>query len=308
MTKSIRMQLSLAVVLLCAFHTLAVKLEKKMTIMGAPVTGSLPQFNQNWFNTGAPANDVGVSPEGDVYVVGTDEKLYQYNFLANTYTVVEGDKEIPSMNRVDVDADGTPYVVTSCGQIYYLSYNNNWVQLPGCATDIGVGRGGDVWKIGCDTRDGGFGIWKLFCKCTNCKSSCERSNIRFRPMHYLANLEVDKKKCFWYRVEGGAVKIDVHPDGNPWVVTNDGVLYGYDGVNWLRVNGILGRDVTVSNEGMVLLAGTDANIYSLQNAANNLWVQLSGTAMNLSAGPFSQPWVTESTSNLVYTTAKTGYN
>jgi hypothetical protein len=276
-------------------------------LKGTPVqAGDIPHHDVTWFNTAFQGHDIGTSPEGDVYVVGMDGKLYYYNFLANMYTLVEGDIDIPAIARVDVDADGTPYVVCTCGQVYYLNCYNHWVQLPGCGTDIGVGRAGDIWKIGCDDRAGGYGIWKLHCKC-KCKCNCERSCMRFRPMHYSAGATGDQRKCFWYRIEGGATRVDVAPDGNPWVVTHDGVVYGYDGVNWLRVNGVLGRDITVSNDSMVMVAGLDAAIYSLQNANTSQWISLSGSALEISAGPFSQPWVC-AVDNYAYTTAKFEYN
>ncbi len=285
---------------------IGVKLDKKSMIQNRGADQSeVPKLEVSFFNTGFQGHDVGTGPEGDVYVVGVDGKLYFYNFLANMFVLV-GNNEIPAIARVDVDADGTPYVICTCGQIYYLNCSNHWVQLPGCGTDIGVGRGGEVWKIGCDERAGGYGIWKLHCQC-KCKCNSERSCTRFRPMYNISRLEHEEKKCFWYRIEGGATRVDVHPDGNPWVVTNDGVVYGYDGVNWKRINGVLGRDITVSNEGMTLVAGLDASIYALQNASTSTWVSLSGYALEISAGPFSQPW-TLGRDNNISTAAKFDYN
>jgi len=212
-----------------------------------------------------------------------------------------------NISRVDVDDDGTPYVITSCGKIYYLNCQNHWVMLPGCGTDIGVGRGNDVWKIGCDSRAGGYGIWKLFCK-EKSKCSGERSCNRWRNNKYTITMgEGEKKKCYWYRIEGGAARIDVHPDGNPWVSTDAGYIYGYDSVNWHFIQGILAMDLTVSNEGMLFVAGSDNSIWSLENVDSMSWANINGSAMAISAGPYSQPWIIGADKN-AYSTSKMGFN
>ena len=261
----------------------------------------------NWFNTGFQGVDVGVGSEGDAYVVDRNGKLVKYRFLANVFEEIPGDKDLPTISKVDSDADGTPYVVLASGQTYYLDCYNRWIQLPGCATDIGVGRGGEVWKIGCDTRSGGYGIWKLHCQ-SKCKCTTERSCTRFRTNFITGGLSNDDRKCYWYRVEGGASRIDVHPDGNPWVTTDTGLVYGYDGVNWARIDGVLAKDICVSNDGMPMVVGADNLVYALHNAATSTWVSLSGsTAAAISCGPFSQPWIVDPNYN-VKTAAKYNYN
>jgi hypothetical protein len=294
-------------IILSLTTSVKIELTKNINKGSDAVTTEIPKFTVSMFNTGYQANDIGVGPEGQVHIVGTSGQIFQYNFLTNMYKEIEGSPNLPTAARIDTDADGTPYVTTSSGQVYYQNCQNHWVQLPGCGTDIGVGRGGEVWKIGCDERAGGYGIWKLHCKC-KCKCNCERSCLRFRSMYYNnANLAHDEKKCFWYRIEGGAVRVDVHPDGNPWVLTNDGVVYGYDGVNWQRVNGVLGRDITVSNDGMAIVAGLDAKIYALHNPSTSSWVEVSGSALEISAGPFSQSWQV-AVDHYVTTSAKFDYN
>lgn len=278
-------------------------------VQSAPIQqqATIPSYTAAWITTSFSASDIGVGAEGDVYVVGLDTKLYSYNFLKNCYEFVEGDYELTQITRVDVDDDGTPYVIANSGQLYYLNCHNHWVQLPGCGTDIGVGRGNEVWKIGCDARAGGFGIWKLFCKAkSNCGS--ERNCNRWRNNKYTAKLgEGEKSRCYWYRVEGGAIKIDVHPDGNPWVATDAGYVYGYDSINWHHIQGVLARDISVSNEGMVFAAGVDFTMWALENVDTMTWAGLSGTGMEVSAGPYSQPWSIGSDKN-IWSTSKMGFN
>ena len=59
---------------------------------------------------------------------------------------------------------------------------------------------------------------------------------------------------------------------------------------------------------MVLVVGKDSDVYSLVNANQNQWeVISSGNAKEISAGPFSQPWIVGK-DRYVYTAAKFDYN
>lgn len=269
---------------------------------------SAQYFNVNWSNSNfVGASDVGVGSEGHTYVVGLDGKLYSHDFLANTYILVKGNTDIPAISRVNVDTDGIPYVVCTTGDTFYLDCNNNWIQLSGCASDIGVGRGGEVWKIGCDGRAGGFGIWKLFCSC-KCDCGNERKCLKYKLMNYVSNASsIKQSKCFWYRVEGGASRLDVTPDGNPWVVTDKGDIYGYDGVNWHYVKGVVGRDIAISNDYMAFVVGLNNAIYSMKKSDDIIWTEISGAGLEISAGPLSQPWIVGSDKN-VYDLSKRAYN
>ena len=46
------------------------------------------------------------------------------------------------------------------------------MRLPGCGTEIGVRRNGEVFKLGCDLRSGGFGVYRLFFMCSS--KCCDR--------------------------------------------------------------------------------------------------------------------------------------
>ena len=206
-------------------------------------------------------NDVAISPEGEIYVVGIDGKLYTYNFATNSYQRVVADPDIDGIQRVTVDSEGTPYIVTNCGSTYYLSCDGRWIQLPGCATDIGAGSCGEVWKIGCDKREGGYGVWKLFCK------GKEKKCNRYRQFNYGAKYSHrinQRKKCQWYRVSGSGSRIDVYPDGKVAVVQSNGAAMKYNGKEWSMITQYSGRDISVSNEGVVLMTGVTNGLYIIQ--------------------------------------------
>jgi hypothetical protein len=313
--KNMHLKQVITLFLLCfAYFSNSLKFEKGAPpqIQNTPYIQSvseIPKIESKFFNTGYDGIDVGVGAEGRTYAVSVKGKLLFYDHLRNLWVEVEADREIPAIARVDTDAEGTPYVVTSCGQMYYLNCKNQWVQLPGCGTDIGIGKGNEIWKVGCDQRPGGYGIWKLYCK-SKCKCNCERGCMRFRPNSFFYESEEEERNqhtCYWYRIEGGATRLDVDPDGNPAVSTNDGIVYKYDGSNWQRVNGILARDITVCNDGMVIVAGKDGLIYALQNAATSSWVNLSQKALEVSAGPFCHLFAIDLKKNII-TNSKKDYN
>jgi len=271
-----------------------------------------PIYQPVWSSTNFQALDIGVGADGDAIAVGTDGKVYSYNFNANTWSQLDGDSEMLNIIRVDVDDQGTPYLVGSVGGISYLSCYNNWVQLPGCATDIGVGRGSEIWRIGCDKKGANrqdFGIWKLFCEC-ECQCGCERKCIRFRPSKYVNNPNGDKRKCYWNKIEGAGVKIDVHPNGNPYIINKAGSIFKYDSdsYDFTPVSGILAKDITLSNDGVLYAVGKgDNRVYRAVDEDAGTWQALQGCANEISSGPYSQPWIVACDSNIV-TTSKLDFN
>ena len=99
--------------------------------------------------------------------------------------------------------------------------------MPGLASDIGIGANGDVWVIGTTTASGGFGIF-----------------------HY--NLSGNN----WDQVDGGAVRIAVDPEGNPWVVNDVGKIYRRTSAGWEELPGTA-RDIGIGGNGDVWIVGTE---------------------------------------------------
>jgi len=213
---------------------------------------------------------------------------------------VEGDFDLANIVRVDVNSEGTPYVVTSCGDTWYMACDGKWMKLPGCATDIGVGRGGEVFKTGCDQRDGGYGIYRLFCKGScNCN---DKGCMRYRPN--AKSFKGDNKKCYWFRIDGAAVRLDVAPSGYPYAIDNSGSLWGYDGTDWNSAsNAVAATDVSISNEGAVFYTGSDENVYMIANGSNSA---ICGNGSAVTAGPYSQPFVISNGN--IESTSKMGFN
>lgn len=110
-----------------------------------------------WNQQPGAATDIGVGLNGTAWVIGPDPVpggfgIYYWN--GSDWGSVGG-----SGVRIAVGSDGTPWVVNDMGNIFIFS-GGNWQQLPGAATDIGVGS--SAWVIGTDPIPDGYNIfyWK----------------------------------------------------------------------------------------------------------------------------------------------------
>ena len=130
-----------------------------------------------------------------------------------------------------------------------------WQRLPGFAYDIGIGANGAVWVIGTDPVPGGFGIYNL-----NSQGG--------------------------FAVEGGAIRIDVDPQGNPWIVNFDHHIYRWVNGFWQRMPGEA-LDIGIGAEGSVWVASFEG-IY-FWNGLD--WINAGGSASRIDVGPNGQPWV-----------------
>lgn len=139
--------------------------------------------------------------------------------------------------RIDVDAQGLGYVVNDKDEVYRY-VNGGWEPLRVLAKDIGVGANGALWRIGTNPVPGGFDIYRW-----------QNNN--------------------WVNVAGGALRIDVDPQGNAWVVNAAGQIFRWTGSTWVNVPG-LARDVGVGSTGAVFVAGADGIVYKW-NAQTNGW-------------------------------------
>ena len=265
-------------------------------------------ISMNWVDTNLLANDVGVGPQGDIYAAGIDGHLYFYDFVNNKWKKVIGDFDLGSITRVEVSTDGTPYVVTASGSTYFLSSSLKWKRLPGCATDIAVGRGGEVYKIGCDVRPNGYGIYRLFNNEENESlhqkhNRCKRRKGICTECSYDDNNENGVNKKYWFRLSGSGVRISVSPSGLPYIVNNSGMVLSYESSNWTPIlTAGLARDLALSNDGEIFYVDFYHNIFRIINR-NGYVFQLCGVAKTISSGPFSQPFIV-GTDHKVYTSSK----
>jgi len=130
-----------------------------------------------------------------------------------------------------------------------------WQRMLGEANDIGVGANGVVWVIGTDPRNGGYGIYRW-----NGQS--------------------------WNRVEGGAVRIDVDPYGNPWVINDSHQIFRWVNGLWQRLPGDA-IDVGIGANGSVWVV-SGGGVYNWNGID---WDRYSGSAVRIDVDPTGNPWV-----------------
>lgn len=215
------------------------------------------------------ATDVGVGADGTVYVVGDD------SVSAGGYAIYKLDscgcrRRLPDVGaiRVAVSPQGIPWVVTKSNLIF--KYNGtSWDQMPGTATDIGIGADGSVFIIGTEfaTITGGNIIEKW-------------------------------NGSGWTKMADCAgIHIAVDPTGTPWVVNESNIVFQYGGTYlWNPITGIDGNDIGIGADGSVFVTGKDSTsaaynppVYKLQGSS--VWSQVTGiSGTSISVDPKGRPW------------------
>lgn len=211
-------------------------------------------FAQNWTSVPGAASDVGVGANGTVWVIGTAAEvggygIYKYN--GSGLTKVSG-----GALRCAVDPQGFVWVVNDQGTIFKHN-GSGWDTHAGQkATDIAVGADGTVWVIGNIAETGGYGLYK-------------------------------KSGTSWTKVSGGALRIAVDPQGNPWVVNSNNTIFKFHGTGWTTMPGA-GKDIGIGAEGSVWITTPDGKISKWNGTA---WEVKTGGAESIAVGPAGEAWV-----------------
>ena len=92
---------------------------------------------------------------------------------------------------------------------------------------------------------------------------------------------------------GGAVRIDVDKDGNPWVVNDSHGIFQWKDKKWHQKSGAA-WDIGVgpTNEIWVIGTGAEKGGYSIYNwkHKNKEWKKVDGSAVRIAVGP-TGPWI-----------------
>jgi len=208
-------------------------------------------------------SDVSVGADGSIYVIGTDVVSPTGGY--GIYKVV-GNKlnKLPlcAGTRIAVGPDGRPWVVNKSNLVYrFRDSTSAWEQLPGTATDIGIGADGSTFIVGTDnvSPSGGKSI-----------SKWNGSNWDTMP-------------------ECAGIHIAVDPAGIPYVTNLSNIVYKYDGTHlWNPINGVSATDIGIGADGSLFVTGTTgASSVSKLNGSNS-WtaVSITGTsATSISVRP-----------------------
>lgn len=152
------------------------------------------------------------------------------------------------------------------------------------------------------------------------------------------NSKEEYTDCFWLKSDAAGMRIDVGENGFPVIADKGGNLkiLNLNKKKTFYFEGVKVRDLTVSNDGIIFATDfNDFSIYKLSfikmsnikdsqdkqvyisnlneynendlDLENYQWTKITGKALSISAGPYSQPFVINR-EGLVMTTAKFGFN
>ncbi|AMR30435.1 hypothetical protein A0256_02870 [Mucilaginibacter sp. PAMC 26640] len=152
---------------------------------------------------------------------------------------------------------------------------DNWTQLPGSGTDIGIGANGSVFITDTVTvsATGGFRILKW-------------SGSEWAVMPSAAG-----------------VNISVDPQGTPWVVNKSHLIYKYNGSTWTPMPGTA-TDIGISANGSVFITDTTTvsptGGFRILKWNGSAWVVMPGAAgVRIAVDANGTPWVVNK-SHLIY--------
>lgn len=138
------------------------------------------------------------------------------------------------------------------------------------ATDIAVGANGTTWITGTNPLGGGYQVYQY-------------TGNSFAP------------------TDGGGVRVAVAPDGKPWVITSEGLIFRRttntaSSGSWEQIGGQLASDIAVGGNGAVWITTKTPLGGGFQVAKFNGsgWDLTDGGAVRLAVGPTGVPWVVTS--------------
>ncbi len=284
-------------------------------------------------------SDVGVNSVGVIVGVDFHSTIYEYEFVTDNFIKIRADYEVDDIWRLDISYEGFIYVVTRCGSTYYLDCERRWVKLPGCAIDIGAGRGDEIYKIGCNKKTVCYfpqlpgahkygkpsspHVYKLKCRC-KCRCCFRRCFFFIKKYGYKTCEPADVRQCHWIRLPNDLVvdyklvaftRIDVKITGFPVVTDGAKRVYefiGGDSNRFKEIHKHTGNsninDVTSDNHGFTYYS-TNNSIFVLLNSGAKLIVDTAGNstgASDMSAGPYGIFSFIKKKE--MYTIAKQSYN
>lgn len=174
----------------------------------------ISSFWDTYWQTPGAALDIGVSggTNGEVWVVGTDNRIYRWNGTSWTQ-----DRNNRLALRIAVDPSGNPWVVDSANHLWQGTTNDpatlSWVDRMPSALDVGIGANGDIWIVGGDSTARKF----------------NPANGVVQPIGVALSVR----------------RISVSPMGRPWVVTLANEVQRWSSNNplsggWVNTSGTAG--------------------------------------------------------------------
>ena len=204
------------------------------------------------------ARDVAIGNDGSVFALAFDGTLARWNNAQNKFLPFPG-----LFARIAVTPDGKPWGVTGRNEVWRHDGTSWHVVQNIQAQDIAIGLNGTVIVAAPDEV-----LYRYVVK-----------DDRFERM--LATRDGEPAPA------GGRVAVD--PNGNPWTITRDHVLWRCDRTPCQRLSQSA-RDIAIGPEGSVFIVDPDFRLRRL-NAETGEWDRVGVDADVVAVGPAGKPWL-----------------
>ena len=152
----------------------------------------------------------------------------------------------------------------------------DWIRIPGDARDIGVGADGTVWVLGANVYGDDFGFFE---------------NVFDNGIDHDFGLWV-LDEFGWLEYPGSGIRLDVDPEGYPWVVNSDHEIWRLTPFGWDRLPG-RAHDIGIGADGSVWVLGATERQggYEIFRLTGFGWQKVHGTGVRIDVDPHGVPWV-----------------
>ena len=162
-------------------------------------------------------------------------------------------------SRIAVAPDGSPWAVTSAGQIF-----------PSCRQFLAARP--REWP-----RISALGAMAL----------CGQPAATLEPVQDVPIFRLDPGG--WTNIGGAALNISAGRSAQPFVVNAEGRVYSWRNSAWMEIGGRLATDIAVNARGATWITAENGDICFL--GRDNSWTQVPGKGFRIAVGPDGNPWV-----------------
>lgn len=259
-----------------------------------------------WKHIAAIVRSVAVSPDGKPWVTTADGRIYAND--PNTGNIVRrsGNKRESVFSRIynwklvpgeartlTISSAGVVAATGRNGEVWLWKGKGNWMLLPGKLKRIAAEPSGRLWGIDDDGNIQQYNgtLWRRMPGRANDIAIGGNGDVWIRqPDGALAAWDFASNQ--WKSGEPGkkAAGIAVDPEGQPWIVGEDGKILRHDAKGWREVPGIEATSVAIGPEGSVYAVDTEETLWLLDRLRKE-WDRVNGQVAGVAVGPSGKPWV-----------------
>lgn len=263
----------------------------QIIITVVPLSDSNSVINSNIPLTKIPVNYtisyISVGPSANILFADNSNNVYEYQQYNNVTRLLLSINNNCTIIKIVTTFNGQPYILTSCGTVYFRDPTGSVLQLNTCARDIDVGVDGQLVKLACVANNNGeFDIQRLLCN----------GNAFFASIFVGWN----GFNCNWSSVGRSAIQVYNDDFGRIYAIRSTGII-NFLAANgkWNALEGLTVKSLAVDNSGN-LYAIDNNNILFAIDASNFSVKQLASGVRQVSAGPFGRVFVLDSAGNAFF--------